>query len=71
MATHFNILAWDIPWIEEPGGLQSLELPKSQTRLGTKPQTLPPTSLGATVDQILLTWYPSDFLFCFHLMKYL
>ena len=24
MATHFNILAWEIPWTEEPGGLQSL-----------------------------------------------
>ena len=22
MATHSNILAWRIPWIEEPGGLQ-------------------------------------------------
>ena len=22
MATHSNILAWDIPWTEEPGGLQ-------------------------------------------------
>ena len=21
MATHFNILAWRIPWTEEPGGL--------------------------------------------------
>ena len=21
MATHFNILAWEIPWTEEPGGL--------------------------------------------------
>ena len=21
MATHSNILAWKIPWIEEPGGL--------------------------------------------------
>ena len=25
MATHSSILAWRIPWIEEPGGLQSLE----------------------------------------------
>ena len=25
MATHFSILAWRIPWTEEPGGLQSLE----------------------------------------------
>ena len=23
MATHFNILAWRIPWTEEPGGLYS------------------------------------------------
>ena len=23
MATHSNILAWEIPWKEEPGGLQS------------------------------------------------
>ena len=21
MATHFNILAWEIPWTEKPGGL--------------------------------------------------
>ena len=26
MATDFNILAWKIPWTEEPGGLQSMEL---------------------------------------------
>ena len=25
-ATHSSILAWRIPWTEEPGGLQSLEL---------------------------------------------
>ena len=23
MATHSSILAWGIPWMEEPGGLQS------------------------------------------------
>ena len=26
MATHSSILAWRIPWTEEPGGLQSMEL---------------------------------------------
>ena len=26
MATHFSILAWRIPWAEEPGGLQSMRL---------------------------------------------
>ena len=24
MATHYSILAWRIPWAEEPGGLQSM-----------------------------------------------
>ena len=26
MATHSNILAWEIPWTEEAGGLQSIGL---------------------------------------------
>ena len=26
MATHSSILAWKIPWIEETGGLQFMEL---------------------------------------------
>ena len=26
MATHSSILAWEIPWTKEPGGLQSLGL---------------------------------------------
>ena len=29
MATHFSILAWEIPWMEEPEGLQSMGLLKS------------------------------------------
>ena len=32
MATHTSILAWKIPWMEEPGRLQSMGL-QSQTRL--------------------------------------
>ena len=31
MATHSSILAWEIPWIEEPGGLQSMGLQTSDT----------------------------------------
>ena len=31
MATHSSILAWRIPWIEEPGGLSSMGSQKSQT----------------------------------------
>ena len=30
-ATHSSVLAWRIPWIEEPGGLQSMELQESDT----------------------------------------
>ena len=26
MTTHSSILAWEIPWTEEPGGLQSIGL---------------------------------------------
>ena len=33
MATHSRILAWEIPWTEEPGGLQSRGSQKSQTQL--------------------------------------
>ena len=33
MATHSSTLAWQIPWTEEPGGLQSMGSLKSQTRL--------------------------------------
>ena len=33
MATYSGILAWEIPWTEEPGRLQSTGSQKSQTRL--------------------------------------
>ena len=33
MATHSSILAWKIPWPEEPSGLQSMSSQKSQTLL--------------------------------------
>ena len=31
MAAHSSILAWEIPWTEEPGGLQSMGSKKSDT----------------------------------------
>ena len=33
MATHSNILAWEILWTEEPGRLQSMGLQESDTTL--------------------------------------
>ena len=29
MATHSSVLVWRIPWTEEPGALQSMELQES------------------------------------------
>ena len=36
MATHSSILAWEIPWTEEPGRLQSMGSQKSQTQLSKR-----------------------------------
>ena len=36
MATHSSILAWRIPWTEEPGGLQSMGSEKESDTTGTK-----------------------------------
>ena len=33
MGTYFSILTWEIPWTEDPGGLQTTGLQKSQTLL--------------------------------------
>ena len=33
VATHSSILAWNIPWTEEPGGLQSMGLQRVGTIL--------------------------------------
>ena len=33
LATHSSILAWKISWTEEPGGIPSMGLQKSQTQL--------------------------------------
>ena len=38
MATHFGIPAWEIPWSEEPGHLQSLGSQKVRQELATKQQ---------------------------------
>ena len=38
MATHSSILAWEVPWTEEPGGLQSMELQRVRHDGATKQQ---------------------------------
>ena len=40
MATHSSILAWEIPWTEELGGLQSVGLRKSHYFATKQPESL-------------------------------
>ena len=46
MATHCSILAWEIPWTEEPGGLQ----PTGSQRV--------PTTEPLSAHQIILGYSP-------------
>ena len=39
MAIHSSILAWKIPWTEEPGGLQPIGFQKSRTQLSNQTTT--------------------------------
>ena len=39
MATHFSVLAWRIPWTEEPGGLQSMGLQRVEHDWSNLPGT--------------------------------
>ena len=48
MATHSSILAWRIPWIGEPGGLQSMGL----QRVGHSSTTNSFTSLSCTIQTL-------------------
>ena len=52
MATHCSILAWRIPWTEEPGGLQSMGLQKSD--LVTKPPAVDNGVLVSIVNGLSL-----------------
>ena len=40
MATHSSILAWRIPWTEEPGGLQSMGSQRAGDDRATDTHTL-------------------------------
>ena len=47
LATHSSMLAWEIPWTEEPGGLQSVGSPRVGHDLMTKPgPPVPPKAAG-------------------------
>ena len=72
MATHSSILAWKIPWTEEPGGLHSMGLQRVQHDLATNTFTFttlqtgeasalsPAFTLGKDQTQVFLAETPGD-----------
>ena len=63
MATHSRILAWEIPWTEEPGRLQSVGSQKNRTRqhTHTQKQMFLPVVFPGRAEQVSVT-------FCFWLV---
>ena len=66
MATHPSILAWNIPWTEEPDGLQSMESQSVMTKRLTRTLLYGPTLTSKrdywkkhSSDYMDLSW-PSD-----------
>ena len=71
MATHSSILAWRIPWTEEPGGLQSLGT-QSRTqlkRLGTHTRFLMLAILSGVRGYLIVK--PQRILSCQHPQQHL
>ena len=61
MATHSTTLAWEIPWTEELGGLQSMGLPqKSWTHLSNQTTT---RCYGITFNRTFTTTLPPTAIF--------
>ena len=65
MVTHFNILAWRIPWTEQPGRLQSVESQESDMTWRLNHYQLPSRSTSVTEQRHLhpagshsLPWRP-------------
>ena len=60
MTTHSSILAWRIPWTEEPGGLQSTGREESDTterlHMHTHKGATPTADTLENEDSTMLTW---------------
>ena len=60
MATNSSILAWEIPWTEEPGGLQSLGSPRVGHKWATNTFT---SHMDITIHKNLLNCAKGDMMF--------
>ena len=61
MATHSSIPAWEIPWAEEPGGLQSMGLQRAGQDWAAKQQLQRAGGMGANE---YLNWWVFGFFLC-------
>ena len=50
VATRPSVLAWKIPWIEEPGGLQSMESQRVGHDLANKPSMAQHMGQGSQIN---------------------
>ena len=59
MATHSNMLAWEIPWTKEPGGLQFMGSQKSQTKLRNNMSNKKKNAneISSQPNKLLKPWY--------------
>ena len=64
MATHSSILAWRIPWTEEPGGLQSVGLQRVRHDWVTElmDHSPPGSSVHGILQARILEWVAMPFL---------
>ena len=66
MATHSSILAWEIPWTEKPGGVQTVGLQRVQHDLAIKQTTTKEMlqNLGNSYYYVKKLWVLFFILFC-------
>ena len=71
MATHSNIVAWRIPWTEEPGGLQSMGIDKCVNSIQVKISGLCHLTWLDPVFLIMPSWFILSFCIFYVLASYL
>ena len=52
MPTYSSILAWEIPWTEKPGGLQSIESQRVEHNLVIKQQQQEPATRETYIKEV-------------------
>ena len=60
IATHSSILAWEIPWTEEPGGLQSMGSQRLRHNWATE-HYLPTFSAWEALTHFSASFFPDSF----------